>query len=204
MRWRRRLAVAAVVLAGVVLTACGVPVGGSPATIARKNVPYGLLDKTAPSTPSTTLPTPYTVTIYFVGPTGHLVPEERDVPVPYHLDSNAGLVAIMQSLIEGPTASEAQAGLQGAIPAQTKVLAGTAITGSVATLNLSADFGQLSGQTQIQAVAQVAFTLIGALPELTGVSFEIAGQHAQVPTPPAGALANVATRTLYRTLAPLP
>lgn len=202
--WRRLLALAAVLLGGLGLSACGVPVGGSPATLAPKDVPYGLLKKAAPSTPTTDLPTPFTVPIYFVAPTGHLVIEERDVPVPYRLDSDAGLVAILQYLIVGPTTAEAQAGVQGAIPAQTKVLPGTAITGTVATVNLSANFGQLSGQTQIQAIAQVAFTVIGALPGLTGVSFEIEGQHAQVPTPPAGALVNVATRTLYRSLAPLP
>lgn len=192
--------------AGTVLAGCGVPVGGHPATIARQAVPYGLLSRSAPKSPTTTVEAPSvaTIQIFLVGPTSHVVPEARDVAVPVAgLASSSGLTTILQALFAGPTLAEAAAGLQGAVPNQTRVLAGTGITAGVATVNLSTDFGQLAGQAQIEAVAQVVYTVIGDLPQVTGVTFEIAGQHESVPTPPQGALANVATRTLYASLGPL-
>lgn len=206
VRRRGRLALLAVGLA-CGLAACGVPVGGHPATIARQDVPFGLLDRSAPTTPTTTsapLTALSTVQIYLVGPTSHVVAEDRDIPTPSSgLDSDTGLTTILQALVAGPTPSEAAAGDEGEIPTGTRVLSGTQISGGIATVNLSASFGQLAGQTQIEAIAQVVFTVIGALPDVTGVTFEIAGQQAAVPSPPTGALVNVATRALYDSLGPL-
>lgn len=201
-----RLRWAAVVVAGALLAGCGVPVGDRPSIIASGAVPPGLLRPTSPQT--TTTPAPVapdyaTIAIYFVGPSTHLVAVNRDVQVAAsQLDSDAGLTAVVQALVSGPTTAEAAAGAQTELPSGTKVLNGTGISGGIATVNFSASFGQLAGQTQIEAVAQVVYTVIGAIPQVTGVSFQIDGQRAQVPSPPAGALVNVATRTLYASLGP--
>lgn len=215
-RARRRLALGVlVVAAGTVVTACGVPVGSRPATIARNAVPFGLLQRSTPTTTSSASPTSLgTTTIYLVGPTSHLVPVNRDVPLPAGcvetsagvppdcFETSAGLTTVVQALVDGPTAAEAAADEQSELPNGTRVLAGTAIVDGIATVNFSASFGQLAGQAQLEAVAQVVFTVIGDIPGVTGVSFEIGGERASVPSPPAGALVNVATRTLYASLGP--
>ncbi len=69
---------------------------------------------------------------------------------------------------------------QSAVPAQTTVLGAVVGAGGVATVNLGGTFGQLVGQAQIQAVAQIVFTAT-ALPGVTGVTFELAGQAVDVP-----------------------
>jgi len=205
--WRQRITAAtALVVAAVTLAACGVPVSDTPAAIARHDVPFGLLAKSPPATPSTTVPSPTgltTIQIYLVGPSSRLVAEARDVPTPPGgLDSNAGLVTVLQALVDGPTAAETTVGLQGEIPTQTRVLSGTGLTGSLATVDFSATFGQLAGQSQIEAIAQVVYTVTGNLPGVTGVTFEIGGQPASVPLPD-GALVTTATRASYASLGPV-
>lgn len=205
-RLRRCLAgVGAATLAGLLVAACGVPVGDQPSPIAHNAVPFKLLDPSAtsgtPSTPTTTTPFPaqhVTLQIYLVGPASRLVPVDRVVPSP------SDLVSILQALIAGPKSTEAAAGLQGQIPPQTKVLGGTQVSHGIATVDLSASFGQLAGQAQIEAIAQIVFTVTGNInghSGVTGVAFEIAGQPASVPQPD-GALVNVATRAQYASLAP--
>ncbi|MDA8267816.1 MAG: GerMN domain-containing protein [Actinomycetota bacterium] len=189
-------------LGGALVAGCGVPIGTHPSPITHAAVPFSLLDPAASSGPpggATTI-APYTsqrltLQIYLVAPTSRLVAVDRVVPSP------SDLVSILQALIAGPNSTEAATGLQGQIPAQTKVLGGTQIVNNVATVDLSAAFGQLAGQAQIQAIAQIVFTITGDLSGVTGVTFEIAGQPASVPQPD-GALVNVATRAQYAALAP--
>ncbi len=189
-------------LGGALVAGCGVPIGTHPSPITHAAVPFSLLDPAASSGApgATTTIAPYTsqrltLQIYLVAPASRLVAVDRVVPSP------SDLVSILQALIAGPTSTEAAAGLQGQIPSQTKVLGGTQILNNVATVDLSAAFGQLAGQAQIQAIAQIVFTITGDLSGVTGVAFEIAGQPASVPQPD-GALVNVATRAQYAALAP--
>jgi hypothetical protein len=205
-RRRRLVAVSAVVaLGGIGLAACGVPVSGTPAAIARHDVPFGLLAKSPPTSTTTTSPSDTgltTVQIYLVGPSGRLVAEARDVPSPVGgLATDQGLVTVLQALIDGPTAAETTNGLQGEIPTQTKVLSGTGLDGPLATVDLSTTFGQLAGQSQIEAIAQVVYTVTGNIPGVSEVTFEIAGQPASVPLPD-GALVTTATQASYASLGP--
>ena len=70
-------------------------------------------------------------------------------------------------------------------------------------MNLGGTFGQLVGPPEIQAVAQVVFTA-SALPGVTGVTFELAGQPVEVPVA-SGAQVPVATTAQFAAwpLAPL-
>jgi len=182
------------------LTGCGVPVASNPAAIAHRNVPFGLLETPAASTPSTTTSPPPTaddhaVQIYLVKSTGHLAPVGRVVPDP------VSLASVVQALIGGPTTAEASAGLQDEVPTQTRVLGPGTIVNGVATVDLSVAFGQLAGQAQIEAIAQVVFSVTADIPDVTAVAFEVAGQLTQVPESN-GALVNPATRVDYASLAP--
>jgi spore germination protein GerM len=186
------------------VAACGVPVGGGPSPIAPKAVPFDLLAPTPPNSAPASSSTQsgghtLAVQVFLVNPSSHLTAVSRSVAFPN--DPDALLVSLLRAVIAGPTSAEAAAGLQGAIPPQTAVLSGTTITAGLATVDLSAGFGQLAGQAQIEAIAQVVWTVTANLSGVSGVVFEIAGQPASVPEP-SGALVSVATRADYASLAP--
>jgi len=174
---RRAGALAVAVVAVAVVTAgCGVPVDRGPTALSRSGVPFGLLNPSPANTTTSVSPAPVEVSVqlFMLGPTGHLVPVQRDVPFP------APLTTVLGALVDGPTNAEAAAGLQSAVPQQTVVLSAS-VAGGVATVDLGGPFGQLVGQAQIDAVAQVVFTA-AALPGVTGVVFELNGQPVSVPT----------------------
>jgi hypothetical protein len=184
------------VLLAALGSGCGVPVDNGPTVLSKRDVPFGLLAPSAAST-TTTGPAPapvaVTVQIYLLTPAGKLTAVSRDVPVP------APLSAILGALVDGPTNSEATAGLQSTIPAQTDVL-GATVSGGVATVDLGGTFGQLVGQAQIEAVAQIVFTAT-AVAGVTGVSFELAGQPVSVPTA-TGVDVPTANRAQFAPMAP--
>ena len=190
-----------VVTAACGLSACGVPINSAPSALSKSAVPFGLLGPSTPTSTTSSVPSPVQVPvqIYFVGTGGRLVAVDRDVPV-----AAPGLVTVLGALVDGPTDAEAAAGLQNYVPAQTVVL-GATLTAGVATVNLSGTFGQLVGQTQIDAVAQIVFTAT-ALPDVTGVAFELDGQAvevpvadgAQVPQATPGPVRNVGTGDRHR------
>lgn len=186
---------AAVAVAAVVGAGCGVPIDKGPTALSKSGVPFGLLAPSAPPSTTTTSPTPVAVTvqIFLLTPQGKVTPVSRDVPFP------APLSAILGALVDGPTNTEADAGLQSAMPAQTQVL-GAAVVGGVATVNLGGTFAQLVGQSQIDAVAQIVFTAT-ALAGVTGVTFELNGQPVAVPTA-TGADVPIANRSQFAAMAP--
>ena len=173
---RRRLtdaagAAIALVVAGS-LTACGIPADSQPQALARKDIPFDLL------APSTTIATPGApgarepVNVYLVGITG-LVPVSRGVRAP------ATLPEALSALLAGPTDAEVANGLRTAISAQTSVSAGPVGFG-VGTVDLGGAFGQVGGQEQILAVAQLVFTAT-SVPGIIKVQFTLAGRPVEVP-----------------------
>jgi spore germination protein GerM len=201
MRCQRALATGVVVaIALVLLAGCGVPVDRSPSALPRKDVPFGLLRPSAPSTTTTTKPSPVEipVSIFLVASSGHLEAVAREVPA-----AQDSLVGVLGVLVRGPSNAETLAGFQSAVPAQTTVLGAVVGPGGLATVNLGGStFGQLVGQAQIQAVAQIVFTAT-ALPGVTDVAFELAGQAVDVPVA-SGAQVPEANRSQFAELAPLP
>jgi spore germination protein GerM len=119
----RLAALTAAVVAGMALVACG-GAGSDPAATA----PSGTT-ATVPSGTTATSPAPVTVTVYFPDDAGALVAETRPVP-----GGSSPLDAAMRALAQGPSAPE----LLPALPPGTRVL-GTAATGAVATVDLSAE-----------------------------------------------------------------
>lgn len=194
------LLVTAAALGALGLTSCGVPVAGSPSAIARQNVPFGLLTRPTATTPTPTTSSPppagdRAIDVYLVAPSGRLAPVQRVVSDP------VDLATVIQALVNGPTTAEATAGLQDEVPTQTKMLGPGTVAAGIATVDLNAAFGQLAGQAQIEAIAQVVFTVTADVPGVSAVGFEVAGQLTQVPETN-GALVNPATRAEFASLAP--
>ncbi|MGO9344687.1 MAG: GerMN domain-containing protein [Acidimicrobiales bacterium] len=221
-RWRLSTILAAVValaaVGAVLATALslggfGVPTDAFPQAINPSAVPFGLLSHSSPPTSPTTaaghkppkLENP--VLLWFVGPNGHLVPVAAQTTPPVLLES------VLTRLLAGPGALPAgsPADLQTAIPAGTVVLSAK-VSDGLATIDLSPDIENASGEPLIQAFAQLVFTSATAttcpsttksvkvkalpksapttaprsgsatLPCADRVLFEVDGQPQQVPT----------------------
>jgi spore germination protein GerM len=188
--------VAVVVAAmGVAGAACGVPVDASPRPLPRNAIPFDLLqpNPTTSTSTSTTTPVGVPVKIFFLDAQGHLAPVERNVAA--H-PPGGELDAVMAAVIQGPTNVEAEL-YRSAIPTKTRVMR-TSEADGVATIDLSANFGELVGPPQIQAVAQIVYSAT-ALPGVHGVAFELDGRPVQVPVA-SGAEVPVATAAQFASL----
>jgi Sporulation and spore germination len=171
-RWGDAAAASAALVVAGSLVACGIPADSQPQAIARKDIPFDLL------APSTTIVGPgvpgprVPVNVYLVGITG-LVPVSRGVRAP------ATLPEALSALLAGPTDTEVADGLRTAITAQTSVSPGPVGFG-VGTVDLGGAFGQVGGQEQILAVAQLVFTAT-SVPGIAKVQFTLAGRPVEVP-----------------------
>ena len=183
----------------VTLAACGVPVDSTPTAIPRNAIPFGLLQPSPRSTTTTTEASPgqSTVKIFLVTSSGRLAVADRQLP-----EAQPSVADVLEALVRGPSSAETAAGLQSAVPAQTTVIGAVVGAGGTATVNLGGTLGQLVGQAQIEAVAQIVFTAT-ALPGVVQVVFQLAGQPIDVPVAN-GAEVSVADRVQFAALAPLP
>ncbi|MCL5948291.1 MAG: ATP-binding protein [Actinobacteria bacterium] len=181
----------------LVLASCTITAQSHPTTLPRKSIPFGLMDKSPFNPPLNTknAPVEVPVTIYLVAATGRLWPVTRDVAFPAPLDS------LLNALASGPTKSEASFGLSTAIPQQSGSLTARTV-GSTVEVSLSSTFGTLSGPAQIQATAQIVFT-VTALSGITGVSFKMKGHSIDVPNAIGALLPGPVNRSDYAALAPL-
>ncbi len=192
--WRVRVGL--VVALALATAACGIPTDARPHSLAAGDVPSALLNPPVSSTTTTAPSQVAVVHVYLLDAASHLVAVDRLVGYP------APLAAVLKALVDGPSTAESAAGDTTAVPAQTVVL-GASVSGGVATVDLSASFGQLVGPAQLQAVAQVVWTATDPVnaPGVTGVQFQLAGQPVPVPVP-GGGQTTVATRAQYASLAP--
>ena len=173
-RWRWALTVVLLVLAGT-LTACGVPTG-PPKAIPAGHVPAQLVSPSQP--PNTTIPPGgLSFKVFLIDSQNDLAPYNRVVAV------HAGLQGILDYLVAGPAAPEIEVGVTTSIPVGTAVLSTSPPVNNVVTVNFSTDFGDpVTEQAQIQAIAQVVYTVASALQPTVSVLFEIDGAPISVPT----------------------
>jgi spore germination protein GerM len=178
----RRAALGATVALAVALCACGVPTSGAPRAISKNQVP------TPPAAVATTTTPPaddIAVTIVLLDSTTN---DYRPVSryAPQELDR---LATVLSDLLVGPQPGEVLHGLTTAIPPTTKLIgvspnpAGTpgVVPSAPVTVNLSADFLEINGLSQVLAVEQVVFTVDCDLSSTTRVAFEVAGSTTPVP-----------------------
>jgi spore germination protein GerM len=138
-------------------------------------VPGGLLAPANITVPTTAPPqNDVPVNIFLLGTDASSHSVGREVPFP------AGLARVLAALMAGPTQGETLRGLVTAIPPGTRVLLAN-VHDDLATVDLSAPFGQTSGEAQVQAVSQVVFTVAEDTTQSTGVQFEVEGEPIEVP-----------------------
>jgi spore germination protein GerM len=195
---RRVLLLIGLAVAAVLMSACGIPTSGTPTAIAKSDVPVHLLNPVTPATVSPTISPSVAVpeVIYLVAPSQHVIAVSRDVEIP------ASLSEIMGALLDGPTATESDFGLQSFLTGSTIHVSVTVASG-VATVNFTDNPIQVVGPDQTLAVAQVVYTGTQQ-PGVTGVIFEIDGQRRDVPTASGVQVPGPVGRASYLPQAPAP
>jgi Sporulation and spore germination len=173
---RRRVAVLVVVLLGFVAAGCAIPTQSAPSTMSPSKVPFDLLDPRLPTT-TTTLPKPSSlvpVKVFFLNSDNQLTSAQRVVAAP------APLTAIITSMLAGPSRGESSQGISTAIPSNVAVLSTTTQAGIV-TVNMSAAFDEITGNSIELAVGQIVATVVSEAGLDTGVLFEVDGERTSVP-----------------------
>ncbi len=155
-------------------------------------VPFGLMSGTGAN--SATQPVHGPTTHVFLLRNGRLVAVARQV-----VGSNVAAEAL-RSLLAGPSPSEIAGGTTSAIPPGTHMLS-LDVSGRIATVDLSTEFGSLGGDPQTDAVAQIVFTATES-PLVTAVRFAIDGTAVEVPDGTGSLSSLPRTRRDYRELAP--
>jgi hypothetical protein len=164
---------ASVAVAGVVVgsaTGCGVPSDSRPQAVDATAVPFGLLD----TRPAGASPEPS-------GPAALIYLMDGQVlrPVPRRVPGVNRPAALVRDLLGGPSPSEAAAGLASAVPSRTRLLS-LDVFGTTVTLDLSKEFGDVSGRDQVNAVAQLVYTVTQS-PRIDSVKLAVDGKPIEVP-----------------------
>ena len=198
MSGRRRAAgVLAVVLAAVLLGACGVAENDEPHVIAPDQVPPELLDPDPSTTTSSPTPTVQPITVYYLAQREGTV---RLVAVTREVSNQARPRDRLLAVLTPPTAVEAQAGIRTSIPADTEVL-DTALADGVLTIDLSRSLFDIQGQELRNAFAQLVWTAT-ELPDVQRVRFRVDGEEFRAPDEAGIEQPGAVDRTDYLTLAP--
>lgn len=185
---------AAVAVLAAALAACGVSTDPEPRAMSPENVPFGLLDPATSTTTTVVDERRQTgIGIYLVTPDGALVQRPRTI-----IGAPSGQKA-MAVLLEGPNPEEAAANLTTVIPSGTQLLGLEPPVEGLVTVDLSSEFLSVTGPRQVQAVAQVVFTLLD-VPGVQSVLFRFEGERAEVPDGNGELTAEPLNRSDYRSL----
>ncbi len=179
-------------LLGLLAAGCGIGVGASPSTVDPKQVPFGLLRPSTPTT-SPTGPSQY-VTVYLDG-RQRLVAVSMRVPAPVTVEG------VLVELAAGTTSEEASEGLTSPISTAAPLTV-VHVGATTVTVNVSGAFTKLAGASQAVAAAQIVYTLT-ALPGIDAVAIRINGKRAKVPTAKGTLSAGPLDRAEYATVAPI-
>lgn len=168
----RSLRLVWVVLAALLVGACGIETDGSPRDIT------GDRQEQLAEVGRTNLETPTGGSrIFLIDASSAQNPVVRAVAraVPSEPES------LIASLLQGPTVSERAQRLRTAIPAGTTLLGVRYAGPGIVTVNLSANILEASGDSLVAAVAQIVYTL-DETENFRGVRLQIDGESRQWPT----------------------
>jgi hypothetical protein len=154
-------------LAGLSAAACGVPIDDEPRAIGRSTVdPESDEARQTPTTSNS--PGAREVAAYFMR-------NESLEPVEFPVDGSPTIADALAFATSAPPA-----GFNTSIPSGTAILSAE-VADRVATIDLTADINDISGQGQKQAYAQLVFTAF-AYRDLEAVRFLVDGKAVDAPT----------------------
>ncbi len=160
-------------------TACGIPTGGPPVTIAPSEVPYGLA-LTTPTSVAVPSPPPRSdqPRIYLVTADDVLVPRGRAVA---EGTLEERLNQLLADLAEGPSSEELDDQLTTALPPEV-TLTLAAVDGDIATIEISTGEDSPSERESRRAVGQIVLTAT-SLPGIRGVLLTRDSEPLEAPLP---------------------
>ncbi len=174
------------------LASCGLPADDAPREV---EVPSGVFpEPEVPPAAGTEVPSPGTSlhAVYFLRD-GLLVELQRRLAAPVFLD------APLNELLAGPTPTEAENGLESAIPAGTEVVDVQLSRNNVVSVHLNEVFFEVEGAQRVRAVAQLVLTASALARDTQGVLFFLDGAAQSLPDG-AGTIAQVQPGQLPRAL----
>lgn len=185
--WR----VCAPMMCALAAAACGLPTDEAPTHI---EVPAGVFpDRNEPVVGAEPdMPTTSLHAVYFLRD-GLLVELQRPLAAPVFLD------APLNNLLAGPTPTEAENGLESAIPAGTEVVDVQLLRNNVVSIHLNEVFFEVEGAQRVRAVAQLVLTASALARDSQGVLFFLDGVAQSLPDG-AGTIAQVRPGELPRVL----
>jgi spore germination protein GerM len=171
---------ATAVVAGLTLSsACGVPTGGGPTTIAASDVPYGLA---SPSTASPASPSADPKTdpsrIFLVAGDDALAPRPRDTDGSSRRER---LEDVLSALATGPSGAERDEQLSTALPPEVRLTV-VELSAGTATIDIAAPAEAPSGWASRRAVAQIVLTAT-SVPGVEAVRLTLDGSPVEAPLP---------------------
>ena len=155
-----------VALVTLVASACGVRVQDAPTAVPEATLPVDAADQ-----PEAVTPDVERADVYFVQADRLLRVERRVRPT--------GLNGLLSALAGGPNSAEVERGIRTAVPPGTRLRAG-ADAGSLAVVDVSEGFLDVTGEEQILAIAQVVFTATSS-DGVASVVFRLRGELIEVP-----------------------
>ncbi|HQV57697.1 MAG TPA: GerMN domain-containing protein [Ilumatobacteraceae bacterium] len=144
-------------LFAVLLGACGVTIDDAP-----RNIPDGSRRDLLVSNGNSAGPAVGSARIYLRAPTRSGSGSGLLRSVPRGVEEIP--LKVLTALLAGPNDDEVRQELTSAIPRDTQLLS-SSLTGGVLTVDVSGDLSELTGATQVEAVAQIVLTAT----EITGV-----------------------------------
>ena len=161
------------------LSACGIPTGGAPESIAPSDIPYGLTSTTPTPAPRTSRPPGSDEPrIYLVAADDVLVPRGRAVEGETLEDR---LERLMDELAAGPSSSELAEQLSTSLPPDVQ-LSVTGVEEGTATIDISGGEDSPSGLESRRAVGQIVLTAT-SLPGIGASRLTRGGVPVEAPLP---------------------
>lgn len=179
MSGERLLAAAALATGLAMVSACGVPTGGNPTTIAASDIPYGLAAPSPAPTPSSTAdPELDAARIFLVGEGDVLVVRPRETDGSSRRER---LEQLLTALAEGPTGPERREQLSTALSPEVRLTVADLSDGA-ATIDIDGSAEAPSGGASRRAVAQIVLTAT-SVPGVDAVRLTLSGAPVEAPLP---------------------
>lgn len=149
----RRLPVLAGLVLGLVAAGCGIPLSSSPRHLPSSALPAALIERqqVAPNNNGTSKG--QTIYIYLVASSGDLVQVARTVSPP------ATPQEVLYALEAGPFSTEYHDGYESAVSGSSHLVAEGPVRSGTLKVRLDRQYSQLSGETPVEELAQIVWSL---------------------------------------------
>ena len=189
--------VAAIAVALISVSACGIPTDEDARRIDPEEIPPGLLDVSAPTTVAGALDplgTTEVVAVYLIRD-GALAPSLAEV------GRGASLNDVIELIRVAPSEELAEEGFRSALVSDVPVVQSIALARGVADIDLGPAFLELPSNDQVLALGQLVLTAT-ARPGVGQVRFTLEGLPVQVPTADGTIASDPLSRDDYLALLP--